>query len=668
MSNINVKRLVENIRSGTNVYTPLIELVVNAIQAIEEKRAQPGLIEIEVLRDGQPDMIDHLEEVDGFIVRDNGTGFTQGNRDSFDTLYTEQKISDGGKGFGRFTCLKYFNRVNVSSTFEESGQYYDRSFSMGLGKDIIVKEVNSLSTSKQTGSTVEISGIKSVKFPDKRLETISRVIVERLLPYFVEKERTCPRVVIRDGKGAASALSLNDYIGKADSQIVEMKLKESAFTLLANEKQELFHVRVFKFFAPRVAKSKVSLVAHRREVTDNTLQSYIPEFAEEFFEDVPDAVSTKRRNFVIKAYVFGDYLNENVSLERGEFRFQADADLLSGMSQAEIEQRAARIAQVAMGTEIAGRKQRKQERIAEYIESEAPWHRTLSNSVDFSALPMKPSNQEIELHFQKAKFDKEILTRTQVAAVLNSNNPDELTAKISQLMESISDTSKNDLMHYVSMRKCVLDLFSKSLELDANAKHQSEGDVHDIIMRRKKDSEALDFEAHNLWILDERLNFSSYVSSDKPIGKANGDRTDITIYNRRVAFRGDNEASNPITIFEFKKPQRDNFADASSKDDPIKQIVRYVNQIREGKFKTPTGRDILVNSTTLFYGYVVCDLTSKVKKWLELEKEFTPMPDGLGWFRWFGNNSLYMEVISWTKLLRDAEMRNKIFFKKLGID
>lgn len=33
-----------------------------------------------------------------------------------------------------------------------------------------------------------------------------------------------------------------------------------------------------------------------------------------------------------------------------------------------------------------------------------------------------------------------------------------------------------------------------------------------------------------------------------------------------------------------------------------------------------------------------------------------------------GNTSLYMEVISWTKLLRDAEMRNKIFFNKLGID
>ena len=33
MSNINIKRTIENIRSGTNVYTPVVELIVNAIQA-----------------------------------------------------------------------------------------------------------------------------------------------------------------------------------------------------------------------------------------------------------------------------------------------------------------------------------------------------------------------------------------------------------------------------------------------------------------------------------------------------------------------------------------------------------------------------------------------------------------------------------------------------------
>ena len=668
MSNVNVKRLVENIRSGTNVYTPLVELIVNAIQAIDEKGIDNGLVEIEVLRNGQADLADRLEDVDGFIVKDNGIGFTKSNRDAFDTLYTERKIADGGKGFGRFTCLKYFDRVKVSSTFSEGESYYDRLFKMGMGQDIIIDEQISQSRARSTGASVEISNIKSVKFPDKRLETISRVVVERLLPYFVDKERPCPRVVIRDAKSPSSTVSLNDYLGKSDSQIVEMRVENGTFTFSANEEEKPFQVRVFKFFAPRTATSKVSLVAHRREVTDNALQSYIPEFAEEFFEPGPDQDFAKGRNYVIKAYVFGEYLNDNVSLERGEFRFQADADLLTGISQNEIEQKAADIARSAVGSEIAERKKRKEARIVEYVETQAPWHRTLSDEVDFSALPMRPSFQDIELHLQKKKYEKEVSTRTQVAAVLNSKNPNELADKILQLMENISDTSKNDLIHYVSMRKCVLDIFSKSLELGADGKHKSEGDVHDIIMRRKKDSNELDYGEHNLWILDERLNFSSYVSSDKPIGKSDGDRTDITIYNKRVAFRGENEASNPITIFEFKKPQRDNFADRSSKEDPVQQIVRYVNQIRDGKFKTPTGRDILVNSTTPFYGYVVCDLSAKVKRWLELEKEFTPMPDALGWFRWFGNNSLYMEVLSWTKLLRDAEMRNKVFFNKLGID
>ncbi len=302
MSNVNVKRLVENIRSGTNIYTPLVELVVNAIQAIDAKGIQNGLVEIEVLRSRQTDMIDHLEDVDGFVVKDNGIGFTKTNRDAFDTLYTEQKIADGGKGFGRFTCLKYFNRVKVSSIFAEDDTFRDRSFRMGLDKDIIIDEKEGQSQAQATGSIVEISSIKSVKFPDKKLETISRVVVERLLPYFVDKERPCPSVVIRDAQNPSDTVSLNDYLGKENSQIVEMKVDQGTFLLSANEDEKSFQVRVFKLFAPRTAKSKVSLVAHRREVTDNPLQTYIPEFAEEFFEPGPDKNLAKGRNFVIKAY------------------------------------------------------------------------------------------------------------------------------------------------------------------------------------------------------------------------------------------------------------------------------------------------------------------------------------------------------------------------------
>jgi hypothetical protein len=668
MSNVNIRRVVENIRSGTNIYTPLVELVVNAIQAIDDKKSDKGLVDIQILRDGQEDMVDRLQAVDGFIVSDNGIGFNQRNRDSFDTLFTDQKLADGGKGFGRFTCLKYFERMHVRSVFADGDSFQERTFKMGTDKDIIVDEEVKTAIKSETGSEIEISGIRSVKVSEKGIEVISRILVERLLPYFMDAEKSCPRVVIRDANSTDLPVSLNDYLGKENSQIIEMPIKDGNFTLSANGEKKAFSVRVFKFYSPRTARSKVSLVAHRREVTDVALQAYVPEFAEEFCEPDTAPEAVKGRNFVIKAYVFGDYLNDNVSLERGEFRFQTDTDLLNGISQTQIEQKAAEIAQAAIGAEIAERKQRKQARIEEYVTSQAPWHRRLSAEVDFSSLPMRPSANDIELHLQRKKFEKETDTRIKVAAILNDDQQADLEQKIAEVMSSISDTSRNDLIHYVSMRKCVLDLFSKALEADDDGKHKSEGEVHDIIMQRRKDSDELDFDAHNLWMLDERLNFSEFISSDKPINVGRSDRTDITIYGKSVAFRGENVASNPITIFEFKKPQRKDFANLASNEDPVAQVISYVNQIRNGKFKTPKNRDILVNENTPFYGYIVCDTPKKVADWLEEEKNFTPMPDGLGWFYWHNNLNLYIEVISWTKLLRDAEMRNRIFFKTLGIE
>lgn len=667
MSNVNIKRLVENIRSGTNSYTPLVELVVNGIQAVEQRGAGDGLVKIDVLRNGQPDLTDRLEEVDGFVVKDNGVGFTKRNRDAFDTLYTDLKAADGGKGFGRFTCLKYFERVKVKSTFAEDGSFFDRSFRMGLGNEIVVDEKVAASDATDTGSEVEISGIKSVKFPDKGLDVISRVVVERLLPYFVDKERVCPRIVIRDHR-STTPIALNDYLARDNTQIIELAVENPTFSFPSTDGDRTFHVRVFKFFAPRASKSKVALVAHRREVTENPLQTYIPEFAEEFFEPSPDQGDAKGRNFVIKAYVFGDYLNENVSLERGEFRFQSDSDLLNGISQTQIEQRAAEIAQSAVGAEISERRLRKDARIAEYVETQAPWHRILSKEVDFSGLPMSPSHQEIEIFLQKKKYEREVSTRTRVSAILNADEGDDLGDQINSVIASISETSKSDLIHYVSMRRCVLDLFGKALELGPDGKYRSEGEVHDIIFPRRADSDGLDYNDHNLWMLDERLNFASYVISDKPTEASSLDRTDVTVFNRPVVFRAENEPSNPVTIFEFKKPQRDDFVNPSSKEDPVNQIVRYVNLIRNGKVRNSKGREIRVSATTPFYGYIVCDLTPKVNEWLEFEQNFTPMADGMGWFDWRKNIHLYMEVISWDKLLRDAEMRNKVFFHKLGID
>jgi len=667
MSNVNIKRAVENIRSGTTVYTPLVEVIVNAIQAIESKDASDGVIEIVTVRSDQKELDGKIPAVSSFHIKDNGVGFNDENRDSFDTLYTDYKLSQGGKGFGRFTCLKYFSDLKVESVFKSKTGYNLRTFSMGKGNDIIVNEKTIASASVETGSKVSLLDVKQNKFPDKKLSTIARALVERLLPYFIDDDYACPKIILTDDYDD-KCIVLNDFVSnQLSAQIKEICLNSRDFNLNGNGSDYRFSVRLFKFYSPKSKKSKVSLVAHRREVTDTAIHNFIPEFIEEFYDKSPDGADNRDRNYVVKAYVFGDYLDSHVSLERGGFEFNKDNELVYGVSQTDIEKVAAGIAKEAIGEDITARQERKKERVHSYVEESAPWHRSSLADMDLTSMPYDPSPEEIETRLQKEKFKQEVNIKKEVSKLLESSDVDTLKANVPNIVSQISKTSKNDLIHYIALRKNVLDIFARSLQLDDNGSYSSEGTVHDIIFPRKGDSETTLFEEHNLWIIDERLNFTNYVSSDNTLGKGNSDRPDLVAYNKRVMFRGDNEASNPVTIFEFKKPQRDDFVNPSSKEDPVKQIVRYVNKVREGKFKTPEGRKILVSDNTPFYGYVVCDLTPKVEKWLDTEKEFKPMPDRLGWFRWRENINLYMEVLSWDKVLKDAEMRNKIFFHKLGI-
>ncbi len=253
------------------------------------------------------------------------------------------------------------------------------------------------------------------------------------------------------------------------------------------------------------------------------------------------------------------------------------------------------------------------------MDEEAPWHKDVLSTIDLSGLPYNPTHEDIEERLQREKFAQEVTIKAAVAKLLSETNFEKVKDSVVEIVNKISGTSKNDLIHYIALRR-------KSLEVDESGVYSSEGVVHDIVFPRRGDTEITPFSDHNLWIVDERLNFTNYVSSDVPLDGKNTDRPDLLVYNRRVLFRGDNEASNPITIFEFKKPQRDDFVNLSSREDPVQQIVRYTNEIRDGKYKTPEGRKMLVAENTPCYGFVVCDLTSKVEAWLvQMDGQYQPL-------------------------------------------
>jgi nitrogen-specific signal transduction histidine kinase len=73
MSDINIKGAVKNIKSMTNVYTPIVEVVVNAIQAIESKNEKNGKIIILVKRAQQISTDDTLSDIESFEIKDNGS-------------------------------------------------------------------------------------------------------------------------------------------------------------------------------------------------------------------------------------------------------------------------------------------------------------------------------------------------------------------------------------------------------------------------------------------------------------------------------------------------------------------------------------------------------------------------------------------------------------------
>ena len=667
MSNVNVIRAVKNIRSGTNVYTPLVETIVNAIQAIEDASPEKGCVDILVERSNQQELEGGQPPIKSFTVIDNGIGFNDDNRNSFDTLYSDHRIKQGGKGFGRFICLKYFDDLFIESVFEHGEGRKNRTFKMGKQTDIIVDENIEDCPGSDIGTHVTMHKVKQ-SFPDRKVKTIARTLVERLLPYFINSEYQCPEIRIAE-KNETGRIVLNNLVANPlAANIEEIPLQNGDIILGDGDKEQKFQVRAFKLYSPRNQKSKISLVAHQREVTDTAIHRYVPEFMDEFVEKGSLEGEERDRNYIVKAYVFGKYLDTNVSLERGGFDFPKGDDLIYPISQAEIEQAVANITREVLGDTITGRLKKKRTQVLKYVEDFAPWHRTIAEDIDLSSMPYNPTSEQMETALQKEKFCQEAAIRQDIHQILSETDAAGLDERLPKILNKISKTKRNDLIHYIALRKNVLSLFEKSFELTGEKTYPSEATVHNIIFPKKGDSSATAYHDHNLWIIDERLNFTNFVSSDNPLDGGKSERPDLIVFHKPILFRGRNEASNPISVFEFKKPGRDDFANPSSKEDPVVQITQYVINIQDGRFKTPEGRPIKVAENTPFYGYIMCEMTEKVQLWLDKRKNFTKMPDGDGWYQWRGNINLYIEVLSWDKVLRDAKMRNSIFFHKLGIN
>ena len=651
-----------------NTLLPLFETVVNSIQAIREGSAtKPGIVSITInripqvkmdLADGNVSM-SRLPIMD-FIVRDNGIGFTDDNYTSFNYAHSTYKLKEGGKGIGRIIWLRAFSKVEIESVYPVKTHFEHRRFNFIPTRDGIDKhEIKKIEGKTTRYTEVRLKGLKEdyQKWCNTDAEDIALKIIEHCFIYFLQP--SCPVIKIIDGT--------NEFI---TNDLFKLYTRDTVRSKLLKLKNLKFKVELVKLYSSR-ADNKIHYCAHTREVQTEKLSDVISELDNFYYTEDDE-------KFTIGVYVTGDYLNENVNEERTEIKFFTKAsDIMAfpdEITKDELREAVCDLVRNEYAGLIDELSIGKMDKIRQFV-TQHPRYRQLLKYKPFEVkkISSKLSDDKLELELFKIQQQLDLEVKVEADEILKQidvfQNQEEFRSKYAEHYKKIIEVGNSKLSEYILYRKVVLDILDKQLKKTDQGKFVTEDMIHKLIFPLKTESDEIGYDDHNLWVIDERLAFHKYLASDKSFSKnkevSSGslDRPDILIFNRPFAFSDNDKPYSSIVLIEFKRPMRDDF---SEEDNPISQVNKYAREIISGDIKDKYGRPFDFRDKTPIYSYIVCDLTSRLRMFAS-DAGYKPMPDNDGYFFFNENYSMYVEIISFDKLVKDSKQRNKALFEKLNL-
>lgn len=644
----------------TQPLIPLYEAVVNSIYAIEERQSKEdfeGRIDIKIIR--EPQQVASIEGIDssineiiGFTIIDNGVGLDENNMRSFLQSDSAYRADKGGKGVGRFSWLKAFQKTEVESIFKEDGMWVKRSFDFSLDNLDIDDRLNEVSDVSDNMTRISLVNYLPMyrKHVNKNAETIAMKLMQHCMMYLMSPK--CPQINVLDEERFCLNSMLEEKTKREEKEI-DILVKDQTFKLLN-----------IKIEDASIDGNKLFLYANDRMVKPINLDKEIVE--------LDKAIYTNRGYFYV-GIISGSYLDDNVDTSRTSFDISEDKED-NDISMKDIVECAKEQVENYLSEYLNEVRKNKEERIKKYISDQAPQFGHLLRYMPEEIKKIKPtitdSGLDEELYKIKRKFDvelkkssKEIMDKMDVGA----ESYEEYSAKLEEQFEKISDANKSALADYVAHRKIILELLKKGIKKKDDDRFNKESYLHNLIYPMRRTSGEIDYQAHNLWLIDERLAYSEYISSDIPFNNnPKEERTDILILNNPVAVSDEENTGREygtIIIFELKRPMRDDYSRA---ENPIVQLVDYVNKLSTNKVADKYGRIIKVGDNTQFYLYAVCDLTPNLVKVAE-DEDFKETPDKRGYYKYHDKKHAYIEILSYDKIIEDSEKRNRILFDKLGI-
>lgn len=367
--------------------------------------------------------------------------------------------------------------------------------------------------------------------------------------------------------------------------------------------------------------------------------------------------------------VAGDYLNEHVNQERTGFSIDAE-------SYDKMHEEVIKSTKDFLSEYIGRVRDIQKERAAKIIRENPqflPFREDLDGFVN-NNLALRTQNEEeiyVELSRQKLRRKRRIVADIKEASkAVGVQNINDAVKRISNALNKEKISS---LAEYVVRRKEILEVLDSSVAFKDKEErnYYKEEIVHGLICPVRSSSDELDYDDHNLWILDDRLAFYTFFQSDKPFktfveGADSKKEPDLAVmFDRSLAFQraGKDE---PVVIIEFKRPARDNYDGNSN---PVVQVLDYVDVFRSGAAVTDFSGKVVkpISSSTRFICYVVADFMPSLVKVVRSSIAQHRTADGLGFFGYSEPHNAYVEVMPYAKIISDARIRNEAFFSRLGL-
>ena len=648
---------------------PVFEAIVNSIHAIQRLKIDTGIIKISFYRDNSQGTLFengiNTNPIKDFIIEDNGEGFNDINYESFKSANSSLKLEIGGQGVGRFMWLKSFKNVHITSVYKENEDYFERDFDFKLIDGGIRNYINNrLENDSSRKTTVKLESLlESYKnVIPRNFDELVEKILSHILSYLIDDK--CPLIW------------LSDIENKKEIILNDIYKQEISYFKTQNFKIKDYDFRIDLYQVSKIAKThEINYCADNRVVYKKPLSKEIP--------DLNRIIKYEGKEFYIQAYLKGNYLNQIVDETRTTLMFPQTEDdneelFTDIISEKEINSILFSEISHGLGDYLKEIRENKLERIKEYIYKKAPQYRLLFKykKQELEQLPIL-SEDKLELELFKIQHELEVDIKKEgrkiFKTIKTSKDYEEYKSKYDSYIQKVIDIGNTNLSKYIIHRKTVIDILAKNLNPNNFGKFALENTLHRLIFPLKSTSDDLNYEDHNLWLIDERLAYHSYIASDKPftqmktIESKSNDRPDIVAFNDffENRFALSENQSNPfpsVVIIEFKRPMRNEYS--PEEKNPIEQVLGYIKEIKSNKKKLKNQRNFINIENIPFYCYIICDLTLKMQEFID-NYDFSPTNDGLGYFGYHKNQKAYIEVISYEKLIQDANKRNKILFDKL---